>query len=119
MARRAVDQRRGLGLVLRYEIWLVALDPTIGSEIAKTRLCVIISPDELNRWLKTVVVAPLTSVPRGWPYRIPVRFANVDGEIALDQIRSVDKTRLAKRLGALSSAEAKRAADALVEMFKQ
>ncbi|WP_297899137.1 type II toxin-antitoxin system PemK/MazF family toxin [Metallibacterium sp.] len=88
----------------RGEIWLVDLDPTVGSEIKKARPCVVISPAELNDHLRTVIVAPMTS--RGFaaaPFRVPVAHAGTKGLIVLDQIRAVDKVRLAKRLGAVSA----------------
>jgi len=82
-------------VIERFAIFLVKLDPTTGAETAKTRPCVIVSPDELNRALATVIVAPMTTVRRGWPTRVWVEFQGKTGEIALDQIRAVDKTRLA------------------------
>src|SRR5437773_11767355 len=82
----------------RFAILLVKLDPVTGAETAKTRPCVIVSPNELNRALATVIVAPMTVVRRSWPTRIPIIFQNKLGEIALDQIRAVDKSRLVKRL---------------------
>jgi mRNA interferase MazF len=85
--------------VKRFDVFLVNLDPTIGSEIAKSRPCVVISPDEMNKHINTVLVAPLTSSVRGWPSRVPSLFEGTQGEIALDQIRAVDKRRLSKRLG--------------------
>jgi mRNA interferase MazF len=85
----------------RFDVYQVNLDPVIGSEIAKSRPCVIVSPDEMNHHLATVIVAPLTSSVKGWPSRVPSRFGGKRGEIALDQLRAVDKRRLAKRLGEL------------------
>jgi mRNA interferase MazF len=84
------------------EIWLVGLDPTVGSEIKKSRPCVIVSPPELNQHLLTVIVAPMTSKGFVAPFRLPVTHAGKKGLIVLDQIRTVDKIRLVKRLGALS-----------------
>jgi mRNA interferase MazF len=101
----------------RFEVWLVSLDPTRGSEIRKTRPCVVVSPDELNRNIKTVIVAPMTTAPRGYPSRVSLRFEGRDGQIVLDQIRTVDRTRLLRRLGALPSATARRVCGVLVEMF--
>ena len=86
----------------RGEIWLVNLDPTIGSEIKKSRPCVIVSPAELNDNLRTVIVAPMTSKGFAAPFRIPVTHSGTKGLILLDQIRAVDKMRLAKRLGAVT-----------------
>ena len=90
-------------MVKRGEIWLVNLDPTVGSEIKKARPCVIVSPPELNDHLRTVIVAPMTSKGFTAPFRVPVTHAGTKGLILLDQIRTVDKVRLAKRLGAVSA----------------
>ena len=90
-------------MVKRGEIWLAALDPTIGSEIRKTRPCVIISPAEMHDYLRTVIVAPMTTGSRPAPFRIPVTFEGKAGLILLDQMRTLDKSRLAKRLGAVTS----------------
>jgi mRNA interferase MazF len=87
----------------RFNIFLVRLDPTAGAETAKTRPCVIVSPDELNRAVSTVIIAPMTTTQRGWPTRVEISFQGKTGEIALDQIRAVDKSRLVKRLGKLDS----------------
>jgi mRNA interferase MazF len=87
----------------RGDVYLVRLDPTLGSEIQKTRPCVIVSPDELNENLRTVIVAPMTTSGRAYPWRIPCRFQNKTGFVVLDQIRTVDRNRLIKRLGRLSS----------------
>ncbi len=86
----------------RGEIWLVNLDPTVGSEIRKSRPCVIVSPPELNRYLRTVIVAPMTSKGFAAPFRVPVTHAGTKGLIVLDQLGAVDKMRLAKRLGTVS-----------------
>jgi mRNA interferase MazF len=88
--------------VKRGEIWLAALDPTQGSEIQKTRPCVIVSPAELNDHLRTVVVAPMTTGARPTPFRIPLRFRGKDGLVLLDQIRTLDKVRLLRQLGAMN-----------------
>jgi len=88
--------------VKRGEIWLVNLDTTVGSEIRKSRPCVIVSPPELNRYLRTVIVAPMTSKGFAAPFRVPVTHAGTKGLIVLDQLRAVDKMRLAKRLGTVS-----------------
>ena len=86
-------------MVARGDIWLTALDPTIGSEIQKTRPCVIVSPPELHDYLRTVIVAPMTTGNQPAPYRVPITFAGKRGLIVLDQIRTLDKKRLVKRLG--------------------
>jgi mRNA interferase MazF len=89
--------------VKRGEIWLVNLDPTIGSEIKKTRPCVIVSPPELNQHLRTVMMAPMTSKGFAAPFRVPVTHAGTKGLIVLDQLRSVDKQRLVKKSGQVSA----------------
>jgi len=89
----------------QYEIVLVNLDPTIGSEIQKTRPCIVISPSELNNYLHTVVIAPMTTSRKAYPTRVCVNFRGKDGRIALDQIRTVDARRVSKRLGTLREGE--------------
>ena len=89
-------------MVRRGEIWLAALDPTVGSEIQKTRPCVIVSPSEIHDYLRTVIVAPMTTGSKPAPFRIPVTFRKKTGLILLDQIRTLDKTRLVKKVGATS-----------------
>jgi len=89
--------------VKRGDVWLVNLDPTVGSEIKKARPCVIVSPAELNEHLRTVIVAPMTSRGFAAPFRVPVTHAGTKGLILLDQVRTVDKVRLAKRMGAIST----------------
>jgi mRNA interferase MazF len=101
----------------RSQVWLVSLEPTIGSEINKTRPCVLVSPDETNRLLRTVIVAPLTSTIKSYPTRLSITFQNRPSSIALDQLRTVDKSRLIKKLGAISTNEYQSVADILVEMF--
>ncbi|HTG60974.1 MAG TPA: type II toxin-antitoxin system PemK/MazF family toxin [Terriglobia bacterium] len=90
-------------MVTRGEVWLVTLDPTVGSEIHKTRPCVIISPPEMHDYLRTVIVAPMTTGARPAPYRIAVTFQGKRGLVLLDQLRTLDKVRLVKRLGNISS----------------
>lgn len=89
-------------VVERFEVYLVNLDPTVGSEIKKTRPCLIISPDEMNRYIATVIVAPMTTKGRPYPTRVPCRFQGKEGQIVLDQIRTVDKSRLIQKLGTIS-----------------
>jgi mRNA interferase MazF len=101
----------------RFEVYLVRLDPTEGREIRKTRPCLIISPDEMNRHISTVIVAPMTTKGHPYPTRIPVRFQRKEGQIVLDQIRTVDKSRLAKRLAKLNEATAQKVLAILAEMF--
>jgi mRNA interferase MazF len=104
-------------VVKRGEIWLVALDPTVGSEIRKSRPCVIVSPPELNQHLRTVIVAPLTSKGFAAPFRPSVTHAGTKGLVVLDQIRTVDKLRLVKRLGAVSAKTLSAVLAALQEVF--
>jgi mRNA interferase MazF len=103
----------------RGEIWLVRLDPTVGSEIRKTRPCVVISPPEIHDYLRAAIIAPLTSQGFPTPFRIPVRHARKNGLILLDQIRTVDKARLVKRTGSLAPAALSAVLSALVELFTQ
>ena len=88
-------------VVQRFDIFLTNLDPTIGSEIKKTRPCLTISPDEMNRHIRTVIVAPMTTAGKDYPTRIPCKFQGKKGQIVLDQIRTIDKSRLIKKLGAI------------------
>jgi mRNA interferase MazF len=103
----------------RGEVHLVRLDPTLGSEIHKTRPCVIVSPDDLNAHLRTVIVAPLTSGGRAYPWRVRCRFQQRSGYVVLDQVRTVDRDRLVKRLGALPSQTLTDVLAALREMFAE
>jgi mRNA interferase MazF len=103
--------------VRRFEVYLVALDPTLGSEIQKTRPCLVISPDEMNKYVKTAIIAPMTTKGREYPTRISCSFQGKDGQIVLDQIRTVDKIRLVKRLGTLDSESSNQVLDVLQEMF--
>jgi mRNA interferase MazF len=96
---------------------LVRLDPTLGSEVQKTRPCVIVSPDELNAHLRTVIVAPMTTAGRAYPWRIRCRFQRRSGYVVLDQLRTVDRERLVMRLGALSAAPMSEVLAGLQEMF--
>lgn len=104
-------------VIERFSIFLVRLDPTTGAETARTRPCVVVSPEELNRAISTVIIAPMTTVRRGWPTRVEVHFQAKIGEIALDQIRTVDKSRLVKRLGKLDAGTANAVLDTLGELF--
>jgi len=104
-------------VVERFNVFLIRLDPATGAETSKTRPCVVVSPDELNRAVATVIIAPMTRILRGWPTRIDVTFQGKTGEIALDQIRAVDKSRLVKRLGKLDGPTAEAVLDALGELF--
>ena len=106
-----------VGSPLRDEIWLVSLDPTEGAEMRKTRPCLVISPDEMNRHLRTVLIAPMTTAERPYPTRVSLTFQGKHGQVALDQIRAVDRQRLVRRIGKASSATAKAASAVLTEMF--
>jgi mRNA interferase MazF len=103
--------------VRRFDVYLVSLDPTLGREIRKTRPCVIISPDEMNRYIQTVIVAPMTTRGKPYPTRVDCRFEKKAGQVVLDQIRTVDKLRLAKRLGRLSPKVQERILSTLAEIF--
>lgn len=98
------------------QVWWVNLDPTIGSEIRKTRPAVIVSPDELNTHLRTVVVVPLTS-GKAYPFRITTRLQGKNGVAAVDQVRTIDKARLVKKISTIKSGTMKHILDALIEMF--
>jgi mRNA interferase MazF len=105
--------------VTRGDVHLVRLDPTLGSEIRKTRPCVVISPDELNQYLRTVIVAPMTTGGHAYPWRIACRFQNRSGFVALDQLRTVDGERLIKRVGRLSNEATTEVLETLQEMFAE
>jgi len=102
----------------RFEVWNINLDPTKGSEMKKTRPCVVVSPDEMNAVLNTVIVAPLTHTVKGYPSRVESFFQGQRGEVALDQIRSVDKTRLTGKLGVVDAVTAENICATLQEMFQ-
>lgn len=101
----------------QYQIVLVNLDPTIGSEIRKTRPCVIISPNEMNKYLRTVIIAPMTSQSKNYPTRVEVRHDNKQGWILIDQIRTIDKQRITKIVDKLSKSESKKVKDVIKETF--
>jgi len=103
----------------RDEVWLVSLDPTQGTEIRKTRPCLIVSPDEMNQYLRTVIIAPMTTVVRPYPTRVPVRFKGKDGQIVLDQLRAIDRQRLVRKLGIVAAGTAQAASAILIEMFSR
>lgn len=106
----------GVG-VTRFGVYQVRLDPTLGSEIKKTRPCLIVSPDEMNRRLRTVIVAPMTPAGQPYPTRVPCSFGGKTGQVALDQIRTVDKSRLVHHVGALDDGTGRRVLDVLARMF--
>lgn len=104
--------------VNRFEVYLVNLEPTVGSEIKKTRPCLVVSPDEINHNLRTVIVAPMTTKGRAYPTRVSCRFKGKNGQVVLDQIRTVDQVRLVRRLGRIDSKTAAAVLDVLQEMFQ-
>jgi len=104
-------------VALRFEVYLVNLDPTIGSEIRKTRPCVIVSPDELNRHIHAVIVAPMTTKGQPYPSRVRCRFGGRQAQIVLDQLRTVDRARLVKRIGRIPAAAQREVLATLGEMF--
>lgn len=104
-------------MVVRGEVWLVALDPTVGSEIQKTRPCLIVSPPEMHDYLRTVIVAPMTTGSKPAPYRVPVSFGKKKGLILLDQMRCLDKARLVKKLGTVRARTLDATLDKLQEVF--
>ena len=106
-------------VVARGQVHLVRLDPTTGSEIRKTRPCLVVSPDELNRYLRTAIVAPMTTGGHAYPWRIACRFQNRSGFVALDQLRTVDSERFRRLLGRLSPATMKEVLLSLQEMFTE
>lgn len=104
-------------VVKRFDVFLVALDPTVGNEIKKTRPCLVVSPDEMNAHISTVIVAPLMTKGRPYPTRIACRFRGKSGQVVLDQLRTTDKVRLVKRLGRISVTVQARVLEVLAEMF--
>jgi mRNA interferase MazF len=101
----------------RFDVYLVNLDPTLGSEIQKTRPCLVISPDEMNRFIRTVIVAPVTTQGRPYPTRPSCKFEGKPGQVVLDQIRTVDKARLVRRLGPIDPETQAEVLSALAELF--
>jgi len=104
-------------MVRRGDVWLINLDPTVGSEIKKTRPCVVVSPAEMHDYLRTVIVTPMTTGSKPAPYRIPVKFQGKHGLILLDQIRVLDKTRLVKKLGEVEGETLTATLETLQEVF--
>ena len=101
----------------RFEVVLVNLDPARGSEIRKTRPCAVVSPDEMNRSLRTLIVAPMTRGGRHYPTRVPCRFDDAEGFVALDQLRTIDRDRVVHRAGSLETATRRAVLDVLGRMF--
>jgi len=106
-----------MGQVNQYDIVLVNLDPTMGSEMRKTRPCVVLSPNEMNKYLNTIVVAPMTSSSKPYPTRVEVRHKGTKGWIAIDQIRTIDRMRIVKRFESLTAKEIEKVKDVMREMF--
>ncbi|SKB15944.1 PemK family protein [Planktothrix sp. PCC 11201] len=106
-------------VVNRFDVFLVNLDPTVGSEIQKTRPCVVISPNEMNHHIAKVIVAPMTTKGQPYPTRVTCQFQGKEGQIVLDQIRTVDRTRLVKQLGQISLDEQQAVLKILAEMFAE
>ncbi len=106
-------------VVQRFDIYLVNLDPTIGSEIQKTRPCLIISPDEMNRYIATVIIAPMTTKGRTFPTRVACNFQGKEGQIILDQIRTSDKSRLMRKMGQLDKATQVEVLAILADIFSE
>jgi mRNA interferase MazF len=104
-------------VVKRFEVYLINLDPSVGSEIQKTRPCLVISPDEMNRFIRTVIVAPMTTKGTSYPTRVACKFRGKQGQVVLDQIRTVDKTRFVKRLGKIDKQIQANVLSVLGEMF--
>ena len=104
-------------VVNRFDVYLVNLDPTVGSEIRKTRPCLVISPDEMNRHIRTVIVAPLTTGGKEYPTRVPCTFRRKKGQVVLDQIRTIDKARLVKKLGSIDPSTQLEVIMVLQQMF--
>jgi mRNA interferase MazF len=106
-------------MVKRFEVYLVDLDPTRGSEIQKLRPALVLSPNEMNKYLRTAIIAPMTTKGRNFPTRVECSFGGKDGQIALDQIRSVDKSRLVKHLGPMDPSVGNQALETLQAMFEE
>jgi mRNA interferase MazF len=104
-------------VVKRFDVYLVNLDPTIGSEIQKTRPCLVISPDEMNRNIRTVIIAPMTSAQKEYPTRVSCTFQKKKGQIVLDQVRTIDKARFIKKLGTIDSRDQLEVISILQQLF--
>jgi mRNA interferase MazF len=101
----------------RFDILLVSLDPSQGYEIKKTRPCVVVSPNEMNKYIRTIIIAPMTSKIRNYPTRVPITFEGTEGDVVLDQIRTIDKSRVIKKLGTLDAKTASLVLEALNKIF--
>jgi mRNA interferase MazF len=103
--------------IKRFCVVLVTLDPTVGREIKKTRPCLVISPDEMNDWISTVIIAPMTSKGRDYPSRVNCSFQGISGQVVLDQIRSIDKIRIIKNLGRIDKRTESKVLNVLADLF--
>ena len=106
-------------VVKRFDVFLVNLDPTIGSEIQKTRPCLIVSPNEMNRNIRTLIIAPMTTKGRAYPTRVACTFQGKEGQVVLDQIRTIDKARLVRKLGKLDKETSLNALETLAQLFSE
>jgi mRNA interferase MazF len=106
-------------VIRRFEVYLINLDPTIGKKIKKTRPCLIISPDDMNKYISTVIIAPMTTKGRNYPTRIACQFEGKDGQIVLDQIRTIDKVRIIRKLGKINTSIQKEVLTTLIELFSE
>jgi mRNA interferase MazF len=106
-----------MDMVNQYAIYFVNLEPTVGAEVKKIRPCVVISPDEMNRYLKTVIIAPVTSTLRAYPTRIDLRLLNRDGQIMIDQLRAIDQSRLYSKIAMLDKASVEKVKSTVREML--
>ena len=106
-------------VINRFDVYLIELDPTQGSEISKTRPCLVVSPDEMNRWIRTVIIAPMTTKGQAYPTRVACDFQGKEGQVVLVQIRTFDKSRLTRRLGRLDKATASQVLAILRDMFSE
>lgn len=107
-----------MAVIKRFEVWLIELDPTKGSEIKKTRPCLVVSPEPINKYLNTITVVPMTTTIRTYPTRVNCLFKGTTGQLMVDQIRGVDKSRLKKKLGIMEEKHCKAVCDVIVEAYK-
>jgi mRNA interferase MazF len=108
----------GMAVIKRFEVWLIELDPTKGGEIKKTRPCLVVSPEPINKYLNTITVVPMTTTIRSYPTRVNCLFKGTTGQLMVDQIRGVDKSRLKKKLGVMEEKYCKAVCDVIVEAYK-
>ena len=108
----------GMAVIKRFEVWLIELDPTKGSEIQKTRPCLVVSPEPINKYLHTITVVPMTTTIRSYPKRVNCLFKGVAGQLMVDKIRGVDKSRLKKKLGIIEEKYSKAVCGVIIETYK-